>query len=192
MTLKVPLEIAFHNLGSSPWAEDEIRARVAKLEKVYDRLVSCRVRVDQRANNSNGTIPPVVHIELGIPGHVDLMVSHEPDYLQRKFQTPDLHNAINEAFRIAEDRLTELKARREDRTKEAFHDVGNQSLGQVAEITPQEDFGFLLTKEGSLLYFHRNSVLVGDFGALQRGDEVYYVEDLGDTGPTASKVRVRS
>jgi len=192
MTLKVPLEIAFHNLESSPWAEDEIRARVAKLEKLYDRLVSCRVRVDQRANNSNGTIPPVVHIELGIPGHVDLMVSHEPDYLQRKFQTPDLHNAINEAFRIAEDRLTEFKARREDRTKEAFHDVENQSLGQVAEIAPEEDFGFLLTKEGSLLYFHRNSVLVGDFGALQRGDEVYYVEDLGDTGPTASKVRVRS
>jgi hypothetical protein len=42
-----------------------------------------------------------------------------------------------------------------------------------------------------LRYFHRNSVLAGDFDALRRGDEVYYVEDMGDTGPTASKVRVR-
>jgi len=191
MTLQVPLEIAFHNVESPPWAEEEIRLRVAKLEKLYERLVSCRVRVDQRANNSNGTIPPVVRIELGIPGHKDLVVSHEPDYLQRKFQTPDLHNAINEAFRIAEDRLAELKTKREGRTKEIHHDAENQFLGQVAELTPEQDFGFLMTKEGSLLYFHRNSLLSGEFDALKRGDEVSYVEHLGDTGPTASKVRVK-
>ena len=191
MTLQVPLEIGFHNIESSAWAENEIRTRVAKLEKLYDRLVSCRVPVDQRANNSNATIPPVVHIELGIPGRKDLVVSHEPDHLQRKFQTPDLHNAINEAFRIAEDRLAELKTKREGRTKEGFHDAENQFLGQVAELTPEEDFGFLMTKEGGLLYFHRNSLLSGDFAALKRGDEVYYVEHMGDTGPTASKVWVK-
>src|SRR5262245_29355568 len=107
--MQVPLEIAFHNIDSSSWAEDQIRARVAKLDKLYERITSCRVRVDQRANNSNGTIPPVVHIEIGIPGRADVVVSHEPDHLQRKFQAPDLHNAINEAFRIAEDRLAGLK-----------------------------------------------------------------------------------
>jgi len=47
--LQVPLEIAFHNLGSSAGAEREVRARVAQLEKLYDQLVSCRVRIDQRA-----------------------------------------------------------------------------------------------------------------------------------------------
>jgi ribosome-associated translation inhibitor RaiA/cold shock CspA family protein len=187
--MQMPLEIAFHNIDSSPWAEDEIRTRVAKLEKLYERLTSCRVRVDQRANNSNGTIPPVVHIELGIPGRADIVVSHEPDHLQRKFQAPDLHNAINEAFRIAEDRLAELKEKVNGRTKEAHRDAENQFLGQVAELTPEEDFGFLLTKEGGLLYFHRNSLLAGDFDALKRGDAVYYVEDMGDTGPIASKVR---
>ena len=193
MTLQVPLEIGFDNIDSSAWAESEIRTRVAKLEKLYDRLVSCRVRVAQRATNSNGTIPPVVHIELGIPGRPAIVVAHEPDRLQRKFQTPDLHNAIHEAFRIAEDRLAEFKAKREDRsrTKDGHHDAENQFLGQVAELTPEEDFGFLMTKEGGLLYFHRNSMLSGDFDARQRGDEVYYVEDMGDTGPTASKVRVR-
>src|SRR5262249_47972012 len=119
MTLQVPLEIGFHNIESSDWAENEIRSRVAKLEKMYERLVPCRVHVDQRANNSNGTIPPVVHIELGIPGRKDLVVSHEPDHLQRKFQTPDLHNAINEAFRIAEERLAEFTTMRDSRTNDA-------------------------------------------------------------------------
>jgi ribosome-associated translation inhibitor RaiA/cold shock CspA family protein len=190
--MQVPVEIAFHNIERSAWAEEEIRARIAKLERIYDRLITCRVRVDQRASNSTGTIPPVVRIELGIPGHKDLVVSHEPDYLQHKFQSPDLHNAINEAFRIAEDRLVELKNRRQGRSKQAHHDGENQFLGQVADMTPGQDFGFLLTKEGGLLYFHRNSVLAGDFDALQRGDEVYYVEEMGDTGPTAAKVRVKT
>ena len=91
--MQVPLEVAFHNIESSDWAETEIRQRVADLEKIYDRLTSCRVRVDQRASNESGTIPPVVHIELGIPGRKDLVVSHEPDHLMRKYQRPDLHKA---------------------------------------------------------------------------------------------------
>ena len=138
--LQVPLEIAFHNIESSPWAEREIRARVAELERLYDRLVSCRVRIDQRAKDLTGTIPPVVHIELGIPGRSDLVVSHEPDHLLRKYRHPDLHKAINEAFRIAERQLLDLKEQRDGRTKIGDHDAGNQSLGQVAEITPEQDF----------------------------------------------------
>ena len=62
----------------------------------------------------------------------------------------------------------------------------------MAEIKPGDDFGFLLTKEGGLLYFHRNSLLSGDFDRLERGQEVTYVEEAGDTGPTASKVRVKN
>ena len=189
--LQVPLEIAFHNIESSAWAEQEIRARVADLEKLYDRLTSCRVRIDQRAKDRSGTIPPVVHIELGIPGRSDLVVSHEPDHLLRKYRHPDLHKAINEAFRIAARQLVDLKGQRDGRSKDAHHDAGNQSLGQVAEITPEQDFGFLMTKEGGLLYFHRNSLLNGDFDRLERGDEVHYNEDMGDTGPIATKVRVK-
>jgi ribosome-associated translation inhibitor RaiA/cold shock CspA family protein len=189
--LQVPLEIAFHNLDSSAGAEQEIRARVAQLEKIYDQLVSCRVRIDQRARDLTGTIPPVVRIELGIAGRNDLMVSHEPDHLLRKYQHPDLHKAINEAFRKAERQLIDLKEQREDRQQGVAHDVQSQSLGQVAEITPDENFGFLMTKEGGLLYFHRNSVLAGDFDRLSRGDEVHYNEEVGDTGPIATKVRVK-
>ncbi len=189
--MQVPVEIAFHNIDVPDWVEPEIRSRIAKLEKFYDRLTTCRVRVDQRARNSAGTLPPVVRLELGIPGRKDLVVSHKPEHLQRKFQAPDLRNAINEAFRIAEDQLVELKDQRQGRTRESVHDAENQFLGQVAELHPEKEFGFLMTKEGALLYFHRNSVLAGDFNALSVGDEVSYVEDVGDTGPTAVKVRVK-
>lgn len=190
--LPVPVEIAFHNIESIPWAEEEIRARVAKLKSIYDRLVACRVRVVQRANNADRYIPPVVRIEMGIPGRPDLVVSHEPEYLQQKFRSPGLRDAIGEAFRIAEDQLTELKRKLENRSQgQVFRETENQVLGQVANIDPSGNFGFILTNTGGRLYFHRNSVLIGAFEDLRRGDDVYYVEQMGDTGPTASKVRVK-
>jgi ribosome-associated translation inhibitor RaiA/cold shock CspA family protein len=189
---QVPLEIAFHHIESSDWAEQEIRTRVADLERLYGRLTSCRVRVDQRAKDVTGTIPPVVHIELGIPGRGELVVSHEPEHLLRKYRHPDLRRAINEAFRIAERQLRDLKQQRDGRTKIGDHDVENQSLGEIAELTPEQDFGYLMTKEGGLLYFHRNSLLTGEFDELERGDPVYYNEDVGDTGPIATKVRVKA
>ena len=188
--MQAPIEIAFHNIEKADWAEDAIRDHVARLEQMFDRLTTCRVRVDQRANNSNNTIPPVVRIELSVPGHRDIVVAHEPDRLQRKFQAPDLHNPFNEAFRIAERRLGQFKDQLKDRTAAGRHEAANEMLGQIVEITPAEDFGFLLTASGGLLYFHRNSVLSGDFDTLHRGDQVSYVETMGDTGPTASKVRV--
>jgi cold shock CspA family protein len=61
----------------------------------------------------------------------------------------------------------------------------------VAELAPDKDQGFLMTKQGGLFYFHRSAILSGDFDKLRRGDEVYYIEDVGDTGPIATKVRVK-
>jgi cold shock CspA family protein/ribosome-associated translation inhibitor RaiA len=191
MSMQTPVEIAFHNLPKSDWAESEIRGHVSRLEQMFDRLTTCRVRVDQRATNANNTIPPVVRIELGVPGHKDLVVAHEPEHLQRKFQRPDLHNAINEAFRIAERRLGQFKDQLKDRTAVGEHEAANELLGQVAEMQPDEDFGFLMTASGGLLYFHRNSLLNGDFDKLKVGNEVRYVEEMGDTGPIAKKVRVK-
>jgi ribosome-associated translation inhibitor RaiA/cold shock CspA family protein len=187
--MQVPAEIAFHNVESSASTEVAIRDHIARLDRIYDRMTTCRVRVDQRNQNSSGTIPPVVHIEIVVPGHRDIVVSHEAGHLQRKYQSPDLHNAVNEAFRIAETQLAKFKDRRLDRAVEQTHEAAREFIGQVAEVTPGKDFGFLMTKEGGLLYFHRNSVLSGHFDDFSRGDDVTYVEEMGDTGPIASKVR---
>lgn len=186
------IEIAFQHIEPSSSIEEEIRGKVAKLERLYDRITSCRVRINRPARNARDTLPPVVHIEMGIPGGKDLIVSHEPERLQRRYQTPDIRNAINDAFAIAERQLLDLKNQRTRRTKQMHHDDENQFLGQVTELEPEADHGFILTKEGGLLYFHRNSVLNGGFDKLRDGDEVLYVEDIGDTGPIATKLRARN
>jgi len=187
--MQIPAEIAFHNIESSDSVEAVIRDHISRLERIYDRMTTCRVRVDQRNQNASRTIPPVVHIEISVPGGGDIVVAHEAGHLQRKFQTPDLQNAINEAFRIAEQRLSKYKDKLTDRTSGQTHEAAQEFTGQIAELTPEKDFGFLMTKEGGLLYFHRNSVLSGEFDKLKRGDDVTYVEDMGDTGPIATKVR---
>ncbi len=189
--MQIQPEIAFHNIDATEDAQAMIEDHIARLERIYDRLTTCRVRVDQRNQNQNGTIPPVVHIEISVPGAKDIVVSHEPGHLQRKFQAPDLHNAIHEAFRIAEQRLSKYKDKLTDKTSAQTHEAALEFVGQVAELQPDKDFGFLMTKEGGLLYFHRNSVLTGNFDGLRRGDDVTYVEEMGDTGPTASKVRAQ-
>jgi len=163
-----------------------------ELERIYERLVSCRVRIDRRAVNPTLKIPPVVRIEMGIPGRADLVVSHEPDRLMRKFRAPDLRNAINEAFRLAEDQLAAAKEQLREHGKEHGHEGRAPQQSQVAEITPENDSGFILTATGNLLYFHRNNLIAGDFDGLRRGEHVDYVEEAGDGGPTATRVRVRS
>jgi ribosome-associated translation inhibitor RaiA/cold shock CspA family protein len=187
--MQIPPEIAFHNVDPSDGTEASIREHVVRLEHLYGRMTACRVRVDQKNRNSNDTIPPVVHIEISVPGHKDIVVAYEPDRLQRRFQEPDLYNAINDAFRIAERRLAKFKSKLTDHDAVRTHESANEFRGQVAELTPEKDFGYLMSKEGGLLYFHRNSLLSGDFDKLRRGDEVTYVEEIGDTGPIASKVR---
>ena len=188
--MQVPLELAFHHVDSTEWAESEIRERVSRLEKIYDRIVSCRVKVE-RPNQAHG-VPPIVKIEIGIPGRPELIVASDPEHLQRRYQSPDLRNAINEAFRVAERQLADLKEMRTRKAMGSHGEEEGQFLGQVAEMHADADHGFLLTKEGGLLYFHRNSLLTGDFDKLNRGDEIYYVEQIGDTGPIASKVRVKA
>jgi ribosome-associated translation inhibitor RaiA len=188
--MQIPLEITFRNVASSESAESAIHGHVRRLERIYGRMTTCRVRVDQRNQNVNDTIPPVVHIEISVPGHKDIVVAHESDHLLRKSQAPDLRNAINEAFRIAEQCLRKYKDKVTDRgIATRTHEASNEFRGHIAELTPEKDFGYMLTKEGGLLYFHRNSMLVGDFDRLRHGDEVSYVEQVGDTGPTASEVR---
>lgn len=190
--MDIPLQIAFRKVERSDWAEEQIRKRTEKLQRYYSAMTAARVTVDQRSDNAEGTLPPVVRIEVSVPGAPSVVVAHEPDRLQRRYQSPDLSNAISEAFDLAERQLLELKERRSGRPDGQTLEASHQLVGQIADLRPEEDHGFLLTATGSLLYFHRNAVVDGDISDLRRGDTVRYVEAMGDTGPTARTVRLHS
>jgi cold shock CspA family protein/ribosome-associated translation inhibitor RaiA len=181
-----PLEVAFHNLEPSPAIEAELRRHVEKLEQRFGRLVGCRVSVERlHSQHRKGNIFEV-HVTLSVPGQ-DLAVSRQPQKPKERRARPDIHASIRDAFDAAERQLEAFKGKL--RT-----DTGTPNAaaltGQVALIEPGSDHGFILTSTGSQLYFHRDSVTNARFEELHEGDVVHYVEEEGDAGPVATKIRV--
>jgi cold shock CspA family protein/ribosome-associated translation inhibitor RaiA len=186
--MESPLEIAFHNLQPSPAIEAELRKHVDKIEHRFGRLTGCRVSVEKLHNQHRTGNLFEVHITLSVPGHGrDLAVSRPPQRARERFANPDVHVSIRDAFAAAERQLEAFKGRvRSDITPPSASALS----GQVALIEPGADHGFILNCVGSQLYFHRDSVTNADFADLKQGDTVHYVEEEGDTGPVATKIRL--
>ena len=99
--MDVPLEIAFHNLDSLGSGGTRVRERVAKLEKLFPRLVACRVVVEApHRQHQKGNIFRI-RIEMSVPGD-DLVVSKEPNRAQERFADPDVYAVLKDAFDTAE------------------------------------------------------------------------------------------
>jgi cold shock CspA family protein len=62
--------------------------------------------------------------------------------------------------------------------------------GTVTELSPEGGFGFL-EAEGRGVYFHRNSVLAGQFDRLRIGSRVRFADEAGEKGAQAIPVRNR-
>lgn len=61
--------------------------------------------------------------------------------------------------------------------------------GTLPSSTPRRDTGKIATADGRLVYFHKNSLVDARFDQLRIGDEVRFVEEMGERGPQASTVR---
>src|SRR5438874_9198076 len=162
--MQIPLEIVFHNLPSSDWIEQAIREHAGKLEKIYPRLVGCRVSVEGLHKQHRTGNVYEVHIELRLPG-AELAVSREPHRAKEKYAHPDLRRSLRDAFVAAERQLKDYKARQAGEVQ--VHEAMVQ--GRVAMVAPKEDHGFILTGEGTQLYFHRNSLMNVTLEELGRG-----------------------
>jgi cold shock CspA family protein len=182
---KTPFEIAFHGCSPSDTVEAAIRERAEKLERIYDRLTRCRVSVEAlHTQHRTGNVYEV-HVEMAVPGG-QLVVSRSPHKPKERYANPDIYTSVRDAFEAAERQLIDYKLQLRGDVKTSLEQ--NLFQGQVAEIDTLGEFGFILTKEGNQLYFHRNALLDGDWEKLSRGTVVHYVEKDGDTGPTAAKV----
>jgi cold shock CspA family protein/ribosome-associated translation inhibitor RaiA len=181
--METPLEITFHNVPTSDAIKDEIRKRVGKLEKIYGRFKGCRVALEAPHQQHRTGNVYEVHIEMRLPRR-KLVVSREPHHTKEGHARGDLLTPLRDAFKAAEAQLRAFAEERKGEVKAHPTPV----LGRITELPESQDFGYLTTNDGTLLYFHRNSVMNGGFEELKLGDTVEYVEAMGDTGPTASKV----
>jgi cold shock CspA family protein len=190
----------------SPAIEDNIRERAAKLDSLFDGIMSCRVTVEAPHRRHHKGKAYVVRIDMTVPGgelvinrapkrleaakashpdelEKDLAESHEPS---KHAAHEDIYVAIRDAFNAAGRKLQDFARRRRGKIK--VHE--SAPVARVARLFPIEDYGFLETSDGREIYFHKNSVLQPGFERLEVGTEVYYSEEVGEKGPQASTVRV--
>jgi ribosomal subunit interface protein len=156
--------------------KEAVREKAEKLDRVYDNVINCNVAIESpRRRYAKGTFYNV-HIDLTIPGK-EIAVKREPH--------EDLYVAIGEAFDAAHRQLQEFVEKRKGKVKK--HD--GAPVGKISRLFPGRGYGFLMTEDEREVYFNANSVLNGYFKKLKVGDEVRFVEEMGDQGPQASTVR---
>jgi cold shock CspA family protein len=180
--MKVPLQITFRRGERSDTAETRIRERAAKLDRLYEDVISARVVVDvPQMRHRKGRIYQV-QVAVAVPGR-ELVVNREP-LLNHAHE--DLTVAIDDAFEAMERRLKEHSREIQGEIK---RDV-RPERGTVNLLFPEQGYGFIVTQDGRDIYFHRNSVLDGAFDRLRPGAEVRFSEEEGEKGPQASTVEM--
>ena len=101
--MAVPLEILFHNLDRSPAVEADIRERVAKLERLADDILSCRVTVEGPHKHHRQGNLFAVRVDLRVAGN-DIVASRAPGD-DRSHE--DVFVAVRDAFDAARRQLQE-------------------------------------------------------------------------------------
>jgi len=183
--MKLPVEITFRNMSASEALENNVRDKVEKLEQFCDRITSCRVVVEAGHRHQHKGNLYHVRIDMTLPG-VELVVSRDP---AENKNHADVYVAVRDAFDAARKQLDKHVRSNRREAKAHAHNIPEQP-SRIIELIPMEDFGRILTPEGREIYFHRNSLLNGDFDKLQIGDEVRFNEEMGDQGPQASSVHL--
>ncbi len=178
--MPIPLQITFRNTEGSPAVRARIEENAAKLEKLHNRIMSCRVVVDAPQRQIKGGIYHV-SIDIKVPGH-EIAVTRDPAEHQAH---QDVYVAIRDAFNAAARRLEDVS--RESRGDVKGHEA--EPHGKVARLFPYEKYGFIAGADGSEVYFHANSVANNAFDHLEVGAEVRYVAEIGEKGLQATVVK---
>jgi cold shock CspA family protein/ribosome-associated translation inhibitor RaiA len=182
--MQEPLQIAFHNMASSPALERRVRELFDKLQRYYDGIISARVVLEAPHKQAHKSTLGI-SISIGVPGR-DIVVKRE-----QRIHEADNHNlwVLTEAFEAA-GRQIEDYARVRRRAVKAHE--SDQRYARVMRLYPGQDYGFIETPDGQSVYFHRAVVRDDSYDALAVGSEVVYTlaDQEGPMGPMASHVQL--
>lgn len=176
--MKIPLQTTFRNMPNSTAIDSKIHEKSAKLDRFYDRIMSCRVVVEElQRRHHQGNIYSV-HIDITVPGK-ELAITRQ--------ENEDAYVAVRDAFDAAVRLLEEHGRQKHGEVKTHTE----PAVGRIVRIFPESDYGFIKTPDAREIYFHRNSVLDEiDFNQLKFGTEVSFIEEQGNEGPQAARVAI--
>jgi len=176
-------EINFQGLKVTPAIEAAVADRVAELEERWGRITACRVTIKAPSQHHRTSGLYEIRIHLSLPDGREVNVSRTPTADERH---ADVTFALNDAFKHARRQLQDRVRRAQGQVK--HHEAA--ATGKVVRIDPAGEFGFLESRDGQEIYFHRNSVVDDGFARLRVGSQVTYTEEMGEKGAQASTVRL--
>lgn len=182
--MQVPLEITFRGMNHSAAVEGWVNERAAKLDKIYNNIISCRVAVEKPQSHQKSGSSYRIRVEIYVPHKHQIIVKREAG---EGDMHDNLYLVIKDAFEAA---LRQLKALKEKQRNEIKTHPDQEVQAVIARLFPDEGYGFIQTIDGREVYFHRNSVLHNDFDSLKVGTGVRFAEEMGDDGPQASSVQI--
>lgn len=180
--MKQPLQIEFRDIPPSEAVEAKIRQKAEKLDEFYEHIMTCRVMIEAPHGHHHQGRLYHVRIDLTVPNG-EIVVNRSP---KEHHAHEDAYVAIRDAFNAARRKLQDYARKQRGDVKR--HETPPH--GTVSELVPYENYGRIETMDGREIYFHRNSLVDGDFDALEMGDQVRFVEETGDNGPQASTVHL--
>ncbi len=182
--MQVPLDITYRDVEKTDALEQLIRTKADKLEEVCDHIIGCHVAIERAHTHPDQGSPFRVRLDMTVPPGHELAVTKNPG---EGVQYDSLEAVIREAFDTARRQLRDLTEQQQNRQKRH----PEQAVGGiVTKLFPSQDYGFLKTLDGQEIFFHRNSVLRGDFDRLTVGAGVQFFVSQGENGPQASTVRL--
>lgn len=133
--MRIPLQVAFRNMETSPAVEARISEELEKLSQFYERITNCRVMVEIPHRHRGAGKRFHIRIYLSVPGG-EIVAKHEPSRYaalrdfeiekHRKDQEltaphKDVYVAIRDAFKSARRQLQEFV--REQRGDVKRHEI---------------------------------------------------------------------
>ncbi len=197
--IPVPLQITFHRAEVIPDVEELIRAEAAKLERYHPRIISCRVKIEQEGGRQKGNLWNV-RVDITVPGG-EIVVKSEPSLsgtarhtkqasirkgMEIRCERQILERAVREAFQAARRQLQDFAQKQRGDTKR----TQKPQTARITQVFGDKGYGFLVTRDGKEVYFHKESVLNDSFGHLRPGTTVAFTEAKGEKGPQATSVKV--
>lgn len=185
--MKIQPEITYRNLDHSDAINHLINEKLAKLERLCDYINRCEIVVEKINDRPKQGSPYRVRIDLTIPPNHELVGESHPE--EGKQYVP-LDAVVRDAFSKAERQVKELARRQREFEQSKTHEA-EDTTAIVTKLFPEQDYGFIKTLDtGEEYYFHRNSVIHGDFDRIEVGTGVRFVAVENADGMRASSVHV--
>lgn len=182
--MQVPLQISFRRVRKSTAIEDLIRDQTAKLERVCDHIVGCRIAVEKPQKHQKSGNPFRVRIDVTVPPEHELVVTREASEGDLHEQLPTV---LRNAFGAMRRQLRKLVEKQHGDIKtHPAQEVG----GLVVRLFREQGYGFIKSPDGEEIYFHKNSLPGDEFERLEIGTGVQWHQEEGNNGPQASTVRI--